>query len=214
MTIMICSANALIRERWNSLLAGKYELIQAASLSELKALLIQEKGKGLLLLHRPMVDMEIIMAIRRQIPQCRIFLFSDRPDEEEGLSFIKLGIVGYANTYISAGRLLEAMRVVTSGSVWIGQKVMQRLIRETAATAARETETEPQSKQGQAALASLTEREAEIARLVATGMSNLEVAAALDITERTVKAHLSSTYTKTGTGSRLNLALLVNKGGS
>jgi len=43
----------------------------------------------------------------------------------------KLGVVGYANTYISPPRLVEAVRIITSGSVWIGQQLMQRLIRET-----------------------------------------------------------------------------------
>ena len=61
-------------------------------------------------------------------------------------------------------------------------------------------------------LETLTNREREIANLVAQGQSNLEIAANLDIAERTVKAHLSSTYEKTKTGSRLNLALLINRG--
>ena len=58
---------------------------------------------------------------------------------------------------------------------------------------------------------SLTKREREIANLVAQGQSNLEIAANLDIAERTVKAHLRSIYEKTKTGSRLNLALLLNR---
>jgi two-component system nitrate/nitrite response regulator NarL len=61
-------------------------------------------------------------------------------------------------------------------------------------------------------LETLTKREREIADLIAQGQSNLEIAANLDITERTVKAHLSSIYEKTKTGSRLNLALLYNRG--
>ena len=61
-------------------------------------------------------------------------------------------------------------------------------------------------------LEGLTTREKEIANLIAQGQSNLEIAANLDIAERTVKAHLSSIYEKTKTGSRLNLALLINRG--
>ncbi|MDH3393319.1 MAG: hypothetical protein OEL66_04880, partial [Desulfobulbaceae bacterium] len=97
MAVMICSANKMVRKRWSSLLADKYELLQAASFSELQTLLKEVKGKGILLLHRPMVDMKTMVDIRRQIPQCRIFLLSDRPNVEEGLSFLKLGVVGYAN---------------------------------------------------------------------------------------------------------------------
>ena len=84
---------------------------------------------------------------------------------------------------------------------------MQRLILETYARAKEKAASNSEEK-----LKKLTKREREIAELVAQGQSNLEVAANLDITERTVKAHLSSIYEKTKTGSRLNLALLINRG--
>lgn len=216
MAILLCSANTMVRQRWHSLLTGKRDLVEVDSLNELQSVLPRHL-KGLLLLHRSMVDLQTAVAIRKAAPQAKVFLLSDRPDEEEGLEFIKIGIVGYANTYISAARLAEAVRIVSSGSVWIGQKVMQRLIMESAATMAKKPPAQAQTEETGPAtsdrLASLTSREVEIARLVAKGLSNLEVAARLDITERTVKAHLSSIYTKTGTGSRLNLALLVNKSG-
>ena len=63
-------------------------------------------------------------------------------------------------------------------------------------------------------MAKLTRAERNIAELVARGESNLEIAADLNITERTVKAHLTSIYEKTKTGNRLNLALLINLGKS
>ncbi|OGQ94762.1 MAG: hypothetical protein A2521_16735 [Deltaproteobacteria bacterium RIFOXYD12_FULL_57_12] len=211
MAILLCSHNELIRKRWDELLSPQYQLVEAASLGELEAVLAAEKIE-LLLLHRTMVDMNITAQVRRQNPRCKIFLLSDRPDEDEGLSFLKLGIVGYSNTYISPPRLSEAVRIVLAGSVWIGQQVMQRLIRETLAAASGASAGV--SYQAPAVLDSLTTREREIAEMVARGQANLEIAANLGITERTVKAHLSAVYTKTGTGSRLNLALLINRGGS
>jgi DNA-binding NarL/FixJ family response regulator len=84
---------------------------------------------------------------------------------------------------------------------------MQRLILDSYARA-KEKDASNSGK----ILESLTKREREIADLVAQGQSNLEIAANLDIAERTVKAHLSSIYEKTKTGSRLNLALLINRG--
>jgi DNA-binding NarL/FixJ family response regulator len=88
----------------------------------------------------------------------------------------------------------------------LGQKVMQRLIMESHLTA--EKKADPDSER---LLGALTPREREIAELVARGQANLEIAADLDITERTVKAHLTAIYEKTHTGSRLNLALLINR---
>ena len=206
MAILLGSANDLVIQRWVDLLKDKYNLDQADSLPNLQKLCADKKF-DLLLLHRPLVDPETFIEIRRLSPLCRIFLLSDQPNEEEGLTFLKLGIVGYANTYISAERLTEATRVISSGAVWLGQKVMQRLILDSYSKAKSKAVSDYKKK-----LKTLTKREREIADLIAQGQSNLEIAANLNITERTVKAHLSSIYEKTKTGSRLNLALLINRG--
>jgi DNA-binding NarL/FixJ family response regulator len=206
MAILLCCADDSILNRWKDLLSDGYDFEEALTLSELQDRCAETSFK-LILLHRSMVDAESFTAIRRITPQSRFFLLSDQPHEEEGLAFLKLGIVGYANTYISAERITEAVRVITSGAVWLGQKVMQRLILESYARAKQQAVADSEVK-----LATLTQREREIANLIAQGQSNLEIAANLDITERTVKAHLSSIYEKTGTGSRLNLALMVNRG--
>ena len=206
MVILLSSANDSVIERWTGLLKDKYDLDQANSLSKLKSCCTDKKF-AIILLHRPLVDPDTFVEIRRLNPLCRIFLLSDTPNEEEGLTFLKLGIVGYANTYISAERLAEAARIVSSGAVWLGQKVMRRLILDSYARA-KEKEASNSGK----ILETLTNREREIANLVSQGQSNLEIAANLDIAERTVKAHLSSIYEKTKTGSRLNLALLINRG--
>ena len=206
MAILLSSVNDSVIQRWVDLLKDKYDLDQANSLSKLKKNCTDEKF-DLILLHRSLVDTDTFIEIRSLNPLCRIFLLSDQPNEEEGLAFLKLGIVGYANTYISAERLTEAVRVISSGAVWLGQKVMQRLILDSYARAKEKAVSNSKKK-----LESLTKRESEIANLIAQGQSNLEIAANLNITERTVKAHLSSVYEKTQTGSRLNLALLVNRG--
>ena len=206
MAILLSSANDTVIQRWTGLLREKYDLEQAGTLTSLKGI-CKDRKFDLILLHRPLVDTAAFTQIRHLNPQNRIFLLSDTPSEEEGLAFLKLGIVGYANTYVSQDRLAEAVRVITGGAVWLGQKVMQRLILDSYNRAKGEAAANSGKK-----LASLTSREREIANLVAQGQSNLEIAANLDITERTVKAHLSSIYEKTKTGSRLNLALLINRG--
>ena len=205
MNILLCSANETVLKRWFELLA-KHKLKQATTVQELKSLCPANKF-DLILVHRSLVDVESFTDLRRAFPLFRILLLSDRPHEEEGLTFIKLGISGYANTYISPARLSEAVNVISHGAVWLGQKVMQRLILETYARSKEKATSDSEQR-----LAGLTPRERQIAELVAQGQSNLEVAANLDITERTVKAHLSSIYEKTKTRSRLNLALLINRG--
>ena len=207
MAILLCSANETVGKRWEDLLKINHDIEHANTVAELKSCCSTDINCELILLHRTLIDAQTFNEIQRTFPKSRFFLLSDKPDVDEGLTFLKLGIVGYANTYIAAERLNEAVRVIIGGAVWMGQKVMQRLILDSYARAKEQALSESEKK-----LRVLTTREREIANLVAQGQSNLEIAANLDITERTVKAHLSSIYEKTKTGSRLNLALLINRG--
>jgi two-component system nitrate/nitrite response regulator NarL len=206
MAILLSSANKSVITRWENLLGGQYPLEQVTLLRELKSR-CTEKRFDLILLHRPLVDMAAFSELRRAVPLSKFFLLSDQPNEEEGLAFLKLGIVGYGNTYISQARLVEAVRVISGGAVWLGQKVIQQLILESYSKA--KERVAPGSGQK---LVALTRAEHKVAELVARGQSNLEIAFNLKITERTVKAHLTSIYEKTKTGSRLSLALLINRG--
>jgi DNA-binding NarL/FixJ family response regulator len=178
---------------------------QVSTLAELRRL-CAAKSYDMILLHRPLVDFPAFAELRQATPSARFFLMSDQPNEEEGLMFLKAGIAGYSNTYISPGRLSEAVRIIAGGGVWLGQKVIQQLIMETAARS-KEQGTHADAER----LAGLTKRELLVAKMVAQGRTNLEIAADLKITERTVKAHLTSIYEKTKTGNRLSLALLINR---
>jgi two-component system nitrate/nitrite response regulator NarL len=206
MAILLSSANKSVITRWESLLGGQYPLEQATLIRELKNR-CTEKRFDLILLHRPLVDMAAFSELRRAAPLSKFFLLSDQPNEEEGIAFLKLGIVGYGNTYISQVRLVEAVRVISGGAVWLGQKVIQQLILESYSRIKEQAAPGAGQK-----LAGLTRAEQKVAELVARGQSNLEIAFNLKITERTVKAHLTAIYEKTKTGSRLSLALLINRG--
>jgi two-component system nitrate/nitrite response regulator NarL len=205
MAILLSSADRSVIKRWSGLL-DPYPMEQAGTLAELR-LRCMAKAFDLVLLHRPLVDIPAFVELRKAVPSGRFFLLSDQPNEEEGLSFLKAGIAGYGNTYISPGRLAEAVRIIAGGGVWLGQQVIQRLILETAARVKEQAAPDTAQK-----LAGLTKMERKVAELVARGETNLEIAADLKITERTVKAHLTSVYEKTKTGNRLGLALLINRG--
>ena len=209
MAILLSSADSSVVLRWAGLLNGHFETEKVHSLGELKKMCASRKFDAILL-HRMLIDISAFSGLLSLSPAARFFLLSDRPDEEEALLFLKMGIVGYGNTYISSPRLIEALRVITNGGVWLGQKVIQRLIMDTSVKAKANDEKVPPGPE----MAKLTRAERNIAELVARGNSNLEIAADLNITERTVKAHLTSIYAKTKTGNRLNLALLINLGKS
>ena len=213
MNLILCCAQDGLRARWFAALESDYTVYQTAGLQDLGILVQNRTSFDLLFLHRPLVNKEIIAYIRGKLPLCKVFVLSDRPDEDDGIGFLRLGVVGYANSYSSAARLREAAHAIASGSVWVNQQVMQRLILAMTPPAADDG---TEKKQGQhdtpPLLHQLTKREDQIARLVAAGLSNLAIAERLGITERTVKAHLSSMYSKTSTTGRLGLALLVHQG--
>lgn len=210
MNLILCCGNNSLRERWLSALGALYTMYQATTLQDLAILVRQRISFDLLFVHRTLVDLEIVAYIRRSQPACKLFILSDRPEETEGLAFLRLGVIGYANSYIGAERLQEAARTVTSGSVWINQQLMQRLIAESA-PAKQRNGGKPREADRRQLFSNLSDREYQIAGLVAEGLSNLEIAEQLGITDRTVKAHLGAIYAKTSTRGRLNLALQVNQ---
>lgn len=208
MLILLGSANSSVLGRWHTLLAEGNQLQQTSTAAELKDSAATGVF-GLIMLHRPMIDSSICSEIRELAPSSKLFLLSDQPDNEEGLAFLKLGIVGYANTYVSPERLAEALHVIGSGGVWLGQKVIQQLIME-AYLSGKEMEGHAPDPR----LAVLSPMENRVAKLVSRALTNLEIAAELGIVERTVKAHLTTIYSKLHIGNRLSLALLINRGGS
>jgi DNA-binding NarL/FixJ family response regulator len=197
MTILISSASASTRDRWKQVLQNDYQILEASTVAELKKT-IKQKDIGLVLLHRAMVDMDFMAGLK----QPRFFVFSDTPEDSEALVILRIGAVGYANTYISPVRLKEAVRSALSGRVWVGQALMQKIIRGTARGFSHE-------KAEKVLIDNLSEREREVALLVGKGESNLQIAADLNVAESTVKAHVGSIFKKTKTESRLQLALLV-----
>lgn len=207
MRILLASPSAPLLTRWRGLLGEGNEVEEARTLDELRRTAAGGTFQ-LILLHRDMVDVAGCAGVRAAAPATRLFLLSDRPEPEEGLAFLKVGIVGYANSYISPERLQEALRVIENGGVWLGQQVVQQLILESAAgNGAGEKDRRASER-----LAPLTPMERRVAEMVAQGRTNLDIAAELGVVERTVKAHLTSIYGKLPAGNRLSLALLVNRG--
>ncbi|RJX23811.1 MAG: DNA-binding response regulator [Desulfobulbus sp.] len=207
MKIILCSANGAVRERWFSILSEqRLSLYQASSIKTL-ATLIHRNEQYLLLVHQQFTDVQTIGTLCKTPGSLRIFFLSDAPNSDEGLTFLLMGAAGYANTYIAGGRLVEAIKTVVAGRVWFEQETIRQFIRQIK----RGANPVEKGGIGGGILDELSGREKEIALLVVEGLSNQEIGEKLFISERTVKAHLSSIFRKTGTKSRLDLAMKLQR---
>jgi DNA-binding NarL/FixJ family response regulator len=101
--------------------------------------------------------------------------------------------------------MVAAVRTVAAGDALLDPRITRRLIQEAVSG--------PAPDGGRAALSSLTDREVEVLEHVARGRSNAEIAAAVYLSEATVKTYLSRVMTKTTTRSRAQLVVLAYETG-
>lgn len=208
MNILLCSANDTVLKRWAGSLRGKNQIFEANAL--ISAYRVLDANEiALTMLHRTMINEKQIREMISAKQGNKIFVLSDRPNNNEGIACLQLGCIGYANSYIAPPRLKLAVQAVESGLIWTGTSLMQHMIRASAAGSGAGQGEKNGSESP--VLSDLSKREYQVAALVAEGLNNRDVAERLDITERTVKAHLSSAYVKTSTKSRLGLARLFSK---
>ncbi len=137
----------------------------------------------------------------------RVIAMTAIENPQEARRALEAGASGYVH-YLAIPQVLEQVaQVVSAGGMWLGADLMRQLVM---ATARILPVTAPKAD-----LSLLTSREKAVAELVAAGKSNKEVARDLDITERTVKAHLGSAFEKLQVRDRLQLVLMFsNKPGA
>lgn len=136
----------------------------------------------------------------------KVVVLADDPDEALVLNCLEQGAFGCCNTHAAAEVLRQVALVVSNGGLWIGQPLLRQLLGSTSRLLENKAARPPRNDWGLL----LSEREVQVARLVASGASNKEIAHKLAVTERTVKAHLTAIFEKLGLRDRLQLSLRVN----
>ncbi|MEO6117479.1 MAG: response regulator transcription factor [Methylotenera sp.] len=145
-----------------------------------------------------------IAEIKRHYPTAKMVVLANAPNQAEAFYCLSLGAQGYCHAFSAAQLLNEIKTVVINGGVWMGNDLLKQLIEITTSLVGN------QPQQVYDLLNKLTKREQEVALQAAKGLSNKEIARILSITDRTVKAHLSSTFETLGAKDRLQLALMLN----
>jgi DNA-binding NarL/FixJ family response regulator len=115
-------------------------------------------------------------------------------DDRSVIDALRAGARGYLTKDAGAGQIREALQRVTSGQAAIDPAVQHHLVRAIATGPA--IAATPQLPAG------LTQREAEVLTLIAQGLSNMEIAGRLVVSETTVKSHINHLFAKTGVRDR------------
>jgi DNA-binding NarL/FixJ family response regulator len=127
-------------------------------------------------------------------------------DDEVLWGAVMAGAAGFLLKDTPADDLIRAVRVVAGGGSWLDPRVTPRLL------AAVRTSS-PRQRAAPAGFDRLSERELEVLTLIARGASNLEIAAQLYVSERTVKGHVGSIFAKLGARDRAAAIILAYEAG-
>lgn len=140
-----------------------------------------------------MSGVETVQALRAESTETRILIFSNYVRGEEVHQALRSGASGFVSKEMSLSRLLEAIRLVHRGEQYIPPEVAQRM--------------------GERVLAQLSQRELDVLKLVARGMSNKQVGAELNIVEGTVKIHVANLLAKLGASDRTQAIVIAAQRG-
>lgn len=141
--------------------------------------------------------------ILRECPECKIVFLTMSEEDEDLFEAIRSGAKGYLLKNMQPRKLVVALRSVQKGESALSRSMTTRLMEELSRT--KKTEY-PQD-------ATLTHREADVLRALASGLSNQEIAERLYISENTVKYHVHSMLGKLGLNNRRELASYAREHG-
>jgi NarL family two-component system response regulator LiaR len=138
--------------------------------------------------------LEASRQIKKITPNTAILILTAYDDDNYVLGLLEAGATGYLMKSAKGQDLVEAVRAVRAGESVLHPKIIEKLLKQAMA---KPTETVgPKIKD------LLSDREMEMLKLLATGMSNKEIAGKLCLSLRTVKAHMSNIFTKMNVASR------------
>jgi DNA-binding NarL/FixJ family response regulator len=137
----------------------------------------------------------------------RILILTTFDLDEYVYDALRAGASGFLLKDVTAERLFDAVRVIAAGQALLAPAITRRLISEFAQQHHNNDTPAP------TALGVLTSRETQVLRLIAEGLSNLEIATRLVVTEETVKTHVSRLLTKLGLRDRTQAVITAYETG-
>ena len=152
-----------------------------------------------------MDGLETIAALRLSAPQVRVLVLTSSTEEHKVLEALRAGASGYLLKDAQRSDLMEAIRQVQRGQVYLPQEVAARLVSSLQTSGAMPTAPQPGLETG-GSLAPLTDRQAQILELLGQGASNQEIARQLVVSEATIRSHIFHLASRLGLKTREQVA--------
>jgi two-component system NarL family response regulator len=236
MTILLATRDKQLEERCRRAASADYSIEVAVSTKALSARMAVAKPEVVLLdgaLLSPPIEAEVARMVA-QAGTGRVIVLTAEFNEDEEVALLRCGVKGCCRRGVDPESLRQVLSVTQSG-VWVTRSLLPRLVTElrryaqqtppavaintpvsAAANATVAPAPPPQAVATSALsrlppekLSTLTPRELDIVKLIADGATNKEVGDALDISDRTVKGHLSNIFLKLGMPDRMKLMLYL-----
>ncbi len=193
--VLIADDHPVVRDGLAAMLGTQadFDVVGTAATGREVVAQAQALQPDVVLLDLEMPELDGVEALRQLATRCpavRALVFTAFDTDERIVGAVQAGARGYLLKGAPRDELFNAIRVVSQGGSLLQPIVASKLIQRISQPAA-EPPADP-----------LTARELEVLKLLAQGKANKEIAAALHISERTVKFHVSAIFTRLGAGNR------------
>jgi len=204
--VAIFSDNQELLKLWSHALISRFDIFTASSSAELH-------DASVVVIDSQKVDNNSDLSAMFTSTSARFLVAGKDWSESKQINALVHGAAGYCGESEPPKLLLQAVTSVLKGDIWIQRHLVPRIIG-TLVKMKPET-TQPtnstQSIESSALLETLSSREKDVANMIRDGENNKVIGNALDISERTVKAHLTSIFRKLNVPDRLHLALYIKE---
>jgi len=205
MKVIICDDQAIVRDGLEMLLKLErdIEILGVAEDGAAVVELVAKKTPDLVLMDLKMPIMNGVEAIRQiksRYPEIKILVLTTYDDDEWVFDAIKAGASGYLLKDTPRDEVVKAIRGTVTGKTYVDPLVAGKVLRQ-----ASSHQTQPATL----ITNKLTDRELEVLRLIARGLSNTDIADRLFLSEGTVRNHVSAILSKLGVSDRTQAAVLA-----
>jgi len=210
--VLLCDDQALVRSGFRMVLEAREDMeVVGEAENGAGALELAARCRPDVILmdvRMPVMDgVEATRRLARTGTSARIVILTTFDSDEYVYEALRAGASGFLLKDVQPAQLIDAVRVVARGEALLAPTVTRRLLDRFAHTLPDRAGSAP------AALSELSERELEVLTLLASGLSNAELAERLFLSETTVKTHVSSILRKLGLRDRVQAVVLAYQAG-